>query len=348
MDRRTLIKSAAVLAAPAIVTNARAQSVTTLRFHTFVPAMSTAYSRLITPWMAKIEQESGGRLKFQAFPSMQMGGAPAQLYDQARDGVVDVVWSLAGYTPGRFPRSEAFELPFFTYDAEGSSRAAWDYIANYAPDEFREVKLLACHTHGLNILHMKSKLVTKASDMRGLKVRGSTRKHTQILSAVGAIPVALPLSEVPNALSKGVIEGSIMPWDTVPAGKLDELTKFHTEFPKGMQGFNNSIQFLAMNKASYDSLPADLKKVIDQNSGADVSAMYGRESEVQGQVVRQATVARGHTVHVMGKAEAEEFRRLITNPIVEEWVKEMNAKGFDGAKLLAAGRELVERYRPTA
>jgi len=190
MDRRTLIKSAAVLAAPAIVTNARAQSVTTLRFHTFVPAMSTAYSRLITPWMAKIEQESGGRLKFQAFPSMQMGGAPAQLYDQARDGVVDVVWSLAGYTPGRFPRSEAFELPFFTYDAEGSSRAAWDYIANYAPDEFREVKLLACHTHGLNILHMKSKLVTKASDMRGLKVRGSTRKNTQILSAVGAIPVS--------------------------------------------------------------------------------------------------------------------------------------------------------------
>ena len=340
MDRRTLIKSAAVLAAPAIGT--------TLRFHTFVPAMSTAYSRLITPWMAKIEQESGGRLKFQAFPSMQMGGAPAQLYDQARDGVVDVVWSLAGYTPGRFPRSEVFELPFFTYDAEGSSRAAWDYIANYAPDEFREVKLLACHTHGLNILHMKSKLVTKASDMRGLKVRGGTRKNTQILSAVGAIPVGMPLSEVPNALSKGVIEGAIMPWDTVPAGKLDELTKFHTEFPKGMQGFNNSIQFLAMNKASYDSLPADLKKVIDQNSGADVSAMYGREAEVQGQVVRQATVARGHTVHVMGKAEAEEFRRLITNPIVEEWVKEMNAKGFDGAKLLAAGRELVERYRPKA
>ena len=143
MDRRTLIKSAAVLAAPAIVTNARAQSVTTLRFHTFMPAMSNVYSRIITPWMAKIEQESGGRLKFQAFPSMQMGGAPAQLYDQARDGVVDVVWSLAGYTPGRFPRSEVFELPFFTYDAEGSSRAAWDYIANYAPDEFREVKLLA-------------------------------------------------------------------------------------------------------------------------------------------------------------------------------------------------------------
>ena len=348
MDRRTLIKSAAVLAAPAIVTNARAQSVTTLRFHTFVPAMSNVYSRSITPWMAKIEQESGGRLKFQAFPSMQMGGAPAQLYDQARDGVVDVVWSLAGYTPGRFPRSEAFELPFFTYDAEGSSRAAWDYIANYAPDEFREVKLLACHTHGLNILHMKSKLVTKASDMRGLKVRGSTRKHTQILSAVGAIPVALPLPEVPNALSKGLIEGAIMPWDTVPAGKLDELTKFHTEFPKGMQGFNNSICFLAMNKASYDSLPADLKKVIDQNSGADVSAMYAREAEVKDQVVRQATVARGHTVHVMGKAEAEEFRRLVTNPIVEEWVKEMNAKGFDGAKLLAAGRELVERYRPKA
>jgi TRAP-type C4-dicarboxylate transport system substrate-binding protein len=347
MDRRTLIKSAAVLAAPAIVTSARAQNVITLRLHTFVPATSNVYSRVIVPWMAKIEQESGGRLKFQGFPSMQMGGTPAQLYDQAREGVVDIVWSLAGYTPGRFPRTEAFELPFFTYDAEGSSRAAWEYIANYAPDEFREVKLLACHTHGLNILHMKNKLVTKAGDLRGLKVRGPSRKATQILTAVGATPVGMPLPAIPDALSKGVVEGAILPWDTVPAAKLDELTKFHTEFPKGMQGFNNSFQFLTMNKARYDSLPADLKKVIDQNSGANVSAMYGREIEAKDPVVRQATVARGNTVHVMGKAEAEEFRRL-TNPIVEEWVKEMNAKGFDGAKLLAGGRELVERYRPKA
>ncbi|WP_372658471.1 TRAP transporter substrate-binding protein [Hydrogenophaga sp.] len=345
MDRRTLIKSVAALAAPAIVTSAKAQNVITLRFHTFVPAMSNVYSRVITPWMAKIEKESGGRLKFQGFPSMQMGGAPAQLFDQARDGVVDIVWSLAGYTPGRFPRSEAFELPFFTYDAEGSSRAAWEYIANYAPDEFRDVKLLACHTHGLNILHMKSKLITKAGDLHGLKVRGPTRKATQILTAVGAIPVGMPLPAIPDALAKGVIEGAIIPWDTVPAAKLDELTKFHTEFPKGMQGFNNSMQFLAMNKARYDSLPADLKKVIDQNSGPDVSAMYGREIEAQDPVVRAATLARGNTVHVMGKAETEEFKRL-TNPIVDEWVKEMNDKGFDGAKLLAGGRELVERYRP--
>lgn len=345
MDRRTLIKSAAAMAAPAIITGAKAQSVITLRFHTFVPAMSNVYSRVITPWMEKIEKESGRRLKFQGFPSMQMGGAPSQLYDQARDGVVDVIWSLAGYTPGRFPRSEAFELPFFTYDAQGSSRAAWEYIASYASDEFREVKLLACHTHGLNVLHMKSKLITKAADLRGQKVRGPTRKATQILSAVGAIPVGMPLPAIPDALSKGVIEGAIIPWDTVPSAKLDELTKFHTEFPKGMQGFNNSFQFLVMNKARYDSLPADLKKVIDQNSGADVSAMYGREIEAKDPMVRAAALEHGHTVHVMGMAEAEEFRRL-TDPIVSGWVKEMNDKGFDGAKLLAGGRELIERHRP--
>lgn len=345
MDRRTLVKSAAALAAPAFITPAQAQDAITLRFHTFVPSTSNIYSRVITPWMQKMEKESGGRLKFQGFPSMQMGGSPAQLYDQARDGTVDLVWSLAGYTPGRFPRAEAFELPFFTYDGAGSSRAAWEYIAAYAPDEFREVKLLACHTHGLNILHMKNKLVTKAADLRGLKVRAPSRKASQILSAVGAVPVGMPLPAIADALTKGVIEGAIIPWDTAPSAKLDELTSKHTEFPVGSPGFSNSIQFVVMNKARYDGLPADLKKVIDNNAGSDVSAMYGRQISEYDPVVRKAVQARGNTVHVMGKAETEEFIKL-TAPIVDEWVAEMNAKGFDGNKLLSGARDLVQRYRP--
>lgn len=345
MDRRTLLKSAAVVAAPAIIRPVSAQNPITLRLHTFVPAFSNVYANVMTPWMQKIERESGGRIKFQGFPSMQMGGAPAQLYDQARDGVADVIWSLAGYTPGRFPRMEAFELPFFTYDGEGASRAAWEFAAAHAQDEFREVKLLACHTHGLNILHMKNKLITKAADLQGVKVRGPSRRAIQFLQNVGAVPVGMPLPQIPEALSKGVIEGAIIPWDTVPAAKLDELTKFHTEFPAGMPGFNNSIQFLVMNQAKYNSLPADLKKVIDQNAGADVSAMYGRIIAQADPVVRKAVIDRGNTVHVVGKAETDEFIKL-TEPVTAEWVKEVSVRGVDGQKLLASARELIQRYKP--
>jgi TRAP-type C4-dicarboxylate transport system substrate-binding protein len=344
IDRRTLMKAAAAsVALPGIP--ALAQNVTTLRFHTFVPATSNVWSRVIVPWMAKVEKESNGRIKFEGFTSMQMGGSPAQLYDQARDGVVDIVWSLAGYTPGRFPRSEVIELPFFTYDGEGSSRAAWEYLATYAPDEFKEVKVLAFHTHGLNILHNKRRVVSKASDLRGLKMRGPTRVSTQILSAVGATPVGMPLPQIPDALSKGVIDGAILPWDTVPAGKLDELTNFHTEFAKGMPGFNNSAQFMVMNRARYDGLPPDLKQVIDRNAGLETSGMFGRMIAEHDPVVRKAVLDRGNTVTVMGKAETEEFIKLCA-PIVDQWVEDMNRKGFDGKKLLAGGRELIEKHRP--
>jgi len=345
MDRRTLLKSAAAVAAPAIILPASAQNPITLRLHTFVPAFSNVYANVMTPWMQKIERESGGRLKFQGFPSMQMGGTPAQLYDQARDGVADVVWSLAGYTPGRFLRMEVFELPFFTYDGEGSSRAAWEFATAYASDEFREVKLLACHTHGLNILHMKDKLITKAADLKGVKVRGPSRRAIQFLQNVGAVPVGMPLPQIPEALSKGVIEGAIIPWDTAPSAKLDELTRYHTEFPAGMPGFNNSIQLLAMNKAKYESLPADLKRVIDNNAGADVSAMYGRIIAQADPVVRKAVIDRGNTVHVVGRSETDEFIRL-TEPVTAEWVKEVSAKGVDGARLLAQARDLIQRYKP--
>ncbi len=345
IHRRSLMKAAAAsLALPAIP--ALAQSATTLRVHTFVPATSNVWSRVIVPWMKKMETESGGRLKFEGYTSMQMGGTPPQLYDQARDGVVDIVWSLAGYTPGRFPRSEVLELPFFTYDGEGSSKAAWEYLTTHAADEYREVKVLTFHTHGLNILHNRRRAVARAADLRGLKMRGPTRIATQILSAVGATPVGMPLPQIPDALSKGVIDGAILPWDTVPAGKLDQLTNFHTEFAPGMPGFNNSAQFMVMNRARYESLPADLRKVIDDNAGLEASGMFGRVIAEHDPVVRKAVVDRGNTVTVMGKAETEEFIQLCA-PIVDQWVEEMNRKGFDGKKLLASGRELIQKYRRT-
>ena len=192
---------------------------------------------------------------------------------------------------------------------------------------------------------MKNKVITSAADLRGMKVRGPSRRATQFLQNVGAVAVGMPLPAIPDALSKGVIDGAIIPWDTVPAAKLDELTKFHTEFPKGMPGFNNSVQFLTMNKGRYESLPPDLKKVIDNNSGADVSAMYGRLISQVDPVIRKSVVDRGNTVHVVAQAQAEEFIRL-TEPVIADWIKDVNSKGFDGNKLLADARSLIQRYRP--
>jgi TRAP-type C4-dicarboxylate transport system substrate-binding protein len=129
---------AGVLASPLVVRDLKAQAQVTLRLHHFLPPASNGQQRFLAPWAQRIEQASGGRLRIQIFPAMQLGGAPPQLFDQARDGVADIVWTLPGNTPGRFPRIETFELPFFaSRRAVTNSRALQEFGEQHLAEEFR-------------------------------------------------------------------------------------------------------------------------------------------------------------------------------------------------------------------
>jgi len=242
--------------------SALAQTVT-LKFHTFMAPQSAVWKDMHTVWMDKVEKESGGRIRFERYPSMQLGGTPANLYDQVRDGVVDVIWTLPGYTPGRFPRSEVFELPFLMTDAEGTSRALWAFAQTHAKDDFKDVHVLALQVHGPGVIHTRNRPVRSIDDLKGLKIRGPTRLATKLLAALGATPVGMPLPQIPDALSKGVIDGAAIPWEVVPSVKVNELARYHAEFDPRLPALYTSTFLLAMNRAKYDSLPADLKKVVD-------------------------------------------------------------------------------------
>ena len=249
MKRRSLLQgaAAAVLGAPAL--SGLAQQSVTLKFHTFMAPQSNVWLSMHKPWMEKVEKDSGGRIKFEAYPAMQLGGTPVQLYDQARDGVVDVVWTLPGNTAGRFPRVEVFELPFIMNNAEATSKAYWEYIQTQAPDEFKETQVIALQVHGPGMFHSASKLIKSPADLKGMKVRGPTRQVTKLLAALGATPVGMPLPQIPDALSKGTIEGCVIPWEVVPSVKVHELTKFHTEFPATGPALYTTTFVMAMNKA---------------------------------------------------------------------------------------------------
>lgn len=346
MQRRTLLKSAAatsIIGVPGI--RAFAQAPVRLRFHTFMAPSSNMYVNAHKEWMSKVEKDSGGRIKFEGFPAMQMGGSPAQLYDQAKDGVVDVAWTLAGNTPGRFARTEVFELPFMTYDGIGASRAAWQYVQANALDEFKDVQPLAFHTHAAGLLHTRGRQVLSASDLRGLKVRGPTRQATKLLTAAGATAVGMPLPSIPDAMSKGVIDGAALNWEVVPSVKMHELANFHSEFAPGKAALYNTTFVMVMNKARYASLPNDLKKVIDINSGVETSVWFGKVLEEQDPIARKMVIDRGNKVHVFGDAETKEFVQL-TNNIASEWVQDMNRRGHDGEKLLASARSLIAKHKP--
>jgi TRAP-type transport system periplasmic protein len=342
LHRRTLIQSgaAALLAAPAL--SALAQQVVTLKFHTFMSPQSNVWLAMHKPWMAKVEKESGGRIKFEGYPAMQLGGTPVQLYDQVKDGVVDVVWTLPGNTAGRFPRIEAFELPFMMSNAEATSRALWEYSQTVAPDEFKDVQLVALHVHGPGVIHTSDKPVKSINDMRGLKLRAPTRQVTKLLAVLGATPVGMPLPQIPDALSKGTINGCVIPWEVVPSVKVNELTKFHAEFDPAGGSLYTTMFVMAMNKAKYNSLPPDLKKVIDNNSGMATSAWLGKVQQGNDVPGRKSASDRGNTIYTVSPAEAQEFRRKARGVEVE-WVEDMNKKGFDGKKLLETARGLIEK-----
>ncbi len=343
MKRRSLIQATAASALGVPHLLGFAQQSVTLKFHTFMAPLSNVWLSMHKPWMAKVEQESGGRIKFEAYPAMQLGGTPVQLYDQARDGVVDVVWTLPGNTAGRFPRIEAFELPFMMNNAEATSKAYWEYFQTQCPDEFKETQVLALHVHGPGMFHSASKQIKSAADLKGMKVRGPTRQITKMLGSVGATPVGMPLPQIPDALSKGTIEACAIPWEVVPSVKVHELTKFHSEFPAGNPALYTTTFVMAMNKAKYDSLAPDLKKVIDANSGMATSGWLGKTQQSNDPIGRKAAVDRGNTLYTFSAAEVAEFVKL-SSQVDDEWVADMDKRGFKGAALLKSAKDLIAKH----
>ncbi|MGE4243926.1 TRAP transporter substrate-binding protein [Ramlibacter sp.] len=346
IQRRTLLKTGAAVALGAPGLSGLAQQAVTMKFHTFMSPQSNVWINMLKAWMDKVEKDSGGRIKFEGYPAMQLGGTPVQLFDQAKDGVADVVWTLPGNTAGRFPRVEAFELPFMMSNAEATSKAYWEYVQTMAPDEFKDVQTIALNVHGPGMFHTKDKLIKTAEDVRGMKLRGPTRQITKMLGYVGATPVGMPLPSIPDALSKGTIDGCVIPWEVVPSVKVHELTKFHSQFDPAGGALYTTTFVLGMNKAKYNSLAPDLKKVVDANSGMATSGWLGKIQQAGDPAGRKAAEDRKNTIHTIPASDAQEFKRK--SRLVEvEWVEDMNKRGFDGKKLLDTAKALIDKHTKT-
>ena len=315
----------------------------TLKVHHFLSPRSIQHTTMLGNWCDNIKKDSKGRLQCEIYPAMQLGGKPPQLYNQARDGVADVVWTVAGYTRGRFPQLEVFELPFMMTNAEATSRAAWDYSQQYAKDAFKDVKLLAVHVHGPGRIFTREKAVKSLGDFRGMKLRAPTRLTGKMLGMLGATPVGMPVPAVTEALSKGVIDGCIIPYEVAPLLKVQELTKF-TAQPMGDRALYTTVFVVPMNKAKYESLPKDLQQVIDKNSGREFSAFLGKTQEgndVPGEKVFRSTP--GMTINEIGKGELANWERALDR-LDAEWVVEMNGQGHNGQALVDGARALIAKY----
>jgi TRAP-type C4-dicarboxylate transport system substrate-binding protein len=328
-----VVSSAAVQAADVV-----------LRLHQMLPQQATIPSKVLAPWAEKVKQESGGKLVVELYPSMQLGGKPPELLDQARDGVVDLVWTLFGYTPGRYPKTEAFELPFMVTSATATSMAFQEYYETEMrkDKELKGLHILAVHTHGPGLLHTRDKAINKLEDMKGLKLRGTSRVINEMLSSLGASPIGMPVPAVPEALSKGVIDGTVIPFEVAPPLKIPELAPYHTEFG-GKHGLYTGTFVFAMNEESYRSLPAELRKVIDNNSGMALAKLFGQamdNGDVRG---RELSDKAGNTTVKLDEAETKRWRQ-VSDKVTTGWVKEMDNKGMNGNGLYKTAKALIEKY----
>lgn len=340
--RRTMLHILGAAAALAMTAgNAIAQDVT-LRLHQFLPPQANVPKHILDPWADSVEEASEGRIKIDRFGAMALGGTPPSLMDQAKDGVVDLVWTVVGYTPGRFPSTEVFELPFMVEDAAAGSYAYWKMFDTHMKDgEFKDLKIFGAWVHGPGMFHTNTP-VAKPADLQGLKIRGGSRLVNELLKTTGASPVGMPVPAIPEALSKGVIDGTTIPWEVTAALKIPELVGNHTEF-EGNALYTLTF-VLAMNKAKWDSLPADLQAVMDAKSGLDFSVFAGKTMQEYDAPARQAAADRGNNIFTVSEADAAEWAEVV-NPIYDSWIADMKKRGIDGQAMIDKAKMLMEEYK---
>jgi TRAP-type transport system periplasmic protein len=336
---RKLIATGVGLSALTLAAGGASAQDVTLKLHQLLPLRATIPAKFLQPWIEKVQKESGGRIKIKHFPSMQLGGKPPSLISQVTDGSVDFVWTVLGYTPGRFPRAEAFELPFMVSNGEATSRAFQEYADKNMTKSFPGLKVIAVHTHGPGLIHSK-KPVAALADLKGMKLRGPTRVITGMLKELGAVAVGMPVPAVPAAVSKGVIDGAVIPWEITLPLKMADLVKNHTGHA-GDRGLYTATFVFAMNKASYDKLPADLKKVIDNNSGVETAAWAGRAMDGGDKIGLKKAKGKGNNIITV--KNVDDWKKA-AQPVVDKWIADMKAKGIDGAALVEEAKALVAKH----
>lgn len=339
--KRILTRLAPITAAALMTTTLPTQAQTVIiKFTHFMGSNSNFQRGVAEPWCADIEKDSAGRLKCQIYPSMQLGGTPAQLADQVKNGVADVAWTSPVYTTGRFPRSEALELPFtMPPDALRGGRAMWEFAQKHVMEDYRDFKVLALYSGTNQIVHTAEKPMKGISDFKALRLRSPSRSASLFANALGGVPVNMPVAQITESISKGVLDGAMVPWEVLPATKIDEVTKYHLQTPDDRLGFVQSPLVILMNKRKYESLPADLKSVIDKHSGAALVERAARDFQKTNDEARKKVVALGHQVTTIEAADYEAMRKA-TSGMEAEWIKQVSAKGIDGAKLAEEARQI--------
>ena len=277
-------------------------------------------------WIKEVEKRTNGRIKITLFPGGTLTPAPT-CYDGVVKGISDIGMSVLGYTKGKFPLTEVIDLPLGYRTGMEATRLINQYYRKFNPKEFSEVKVLYLHAHGPGILHTK-KEVRKLEDLKGLRIR-CTGTAAKVVSALGGVPVSLPMGETYDALSRGMVEGSMAPMESLEGWKWGEVVKFTTE--SYGSGYSTGF-FVVMNKEKWNNLPGEVQKTIEKVNQEWIEKT-GKGWDDIDKSGRDFVVKLGNKITPLSKEENQKWAKAV-HPILNEYGKAMKEKGLPGEEVL--------------
>lgn len=332
---RFLLAAALVLG----LSGAAAAQEFTFRLHSFGSPTSLDHTAHLDRWAEAVEAGSEGRIAIEVYPAMQLGGRASDLVQQMEDGVVDIIWTLPGFTPGRFPGAQGLELPFMnTGKSATMSPAAMEFVLDHLQEEFEGIKVISIHATDAALIHTIDEPIETLEDFEGKRLRVAGRFIGEAVKALGATPVGIAFPEVYEALSRNQVDGMLINWAITQPMRFYEVTGYHTDTP-----LYQSMLMTLMRQDAYDSLPDDLKAVIDANSGIGYATRMGEIWDTATEPAREAAVANGNTVVPLPDAERERWKAAV-RPAYQVWIETMNERGHDGEALFEALSEITAKH----
>lgn len=315
-----------------------AQAQTTLTMSSWVSPQHHLTGVVLQGWANDVEKATGGRVKFQMLPKHP--SAPPGTFDAVRDGLMDLSYVTASYTPARHLMPLMPELPGMGDSAEVNSvaysRIYWKHF--HKVGEYNGVKLIGVFTHGPGQMFTK-KPVKSIADIQGLKIRTGGGIAEAVANALGASAFVKPAPESYELLSSGVADGVFFPLESVISFKLDSVISQATLFPGGM--YSSAFGFF-MNQDKWARLPKQDQDAIEKLGYEHLARFAGKSWDAADQKGLEGLKKANVPIVNADAALVAEVRKR-SAPIIDDWIKKANAKGVDGAKVLAEFREELKK-----
>jgi len=321
-----LLAGAALSAVLAVTGAVSAEAKTKLKISHYLPTVHGLHTDFVVSWAQEVTECTGGEVEFDIFPGGTQLGNVARQQEQVMAGVVDIALGLTGIPRGRFPRTSLIDMPFLTDSAASATYTLWSMLPNELADDYKGMKVLGLFAHNPGVIHTATKKVEKMEDLKDLRIRTPSPAVSEMLSYLGATPQGLPPGEVYENLQRGVLDGTVFPWDPVKSFGLNEVLKYHLE-----AGVYTVSFFFVMNERSYKKLSPQVQACIDKYSGDALEPKFGPWWDKWDEPGRQEAIAAGHEITTLSPEERDRWREAL-QPMMAKYVEQVKASGVDNAQ----------------